>query len=174
MDRCRRSGDSCDLWQFLFAQAWSASRRRRKREIVAIFGKSRRARNRELNFLGQWISAASSGQCWSRARPNRNSIEFCSGAGNFTAKEARRAGQSLQRSVVVFLARQSIIPSPHSPPLVGGKHPPRSPWLRPDGYAIVSGIDLDIRTRLRRDLGRLTERHPETLNLFGLVFVRFD
>jgi hypothetical protein len=50
----------------------------------------------------------------------------CSGAGNFTAKEARRAGQSLQRSVVVFLARQSIIPSPHSPPLVGGKHPPRS------------------------------------------------
>jgi hypothetical protein len=126
MDRCRRSGDSCDLWQFLFAQAWSASRRRRKREIVAIFGKSWRARNRELNFLGQWISAASSGQCWSRARPNRNSIEFCSGTGNFTAKEARRAGQSLQRSVVVFLARQSIIPRPHSPPLFWVKHPPRS------------------------------------------------
>ena len=174
MDRCRRSGDSCDLWQFLFAQAWSASRRRRKREIVAIFGKSRRARNRELNFLGQWISAASSGQCWSRARPNRNSIEFCSGAGNFTAKEARRAGQSLQRSGG-SLSRRSInnTESPFASTLLG-QASTSLVWLRPDGYAIVSGIDLDIRTRLRRDLGRLTERHPETLNLFGLVFVRFD
>jgi len=40
----------------LFAQAWSASRRRRKREIVAIFAQSRWARNRELNFLGRFIS----------------------------------------------------------------------------------------------------------------------
>jgi hypothetical protein len=35
---------------FLSAQVWSASRRRRKREIVAIFAQSRRARNRELKI----------------------------------------------------------------------------------------------------------------------------